>query len=116
MLLDRYDLEDERACNLAYLNVLKSLQSNPSSAPFWRAVSSFEAPEYRNIISKPMDLGTICKRVTSKFYGTNSESFREDVRLVWSNCREFNGEHDEITYVATDLLTLSENLFLENSL
>jgi hypothetical protein len=116
VLLDRFDSEEEREINLAYFNVLKSLQSDSSSYIFWRPVSSYEAPDYKDVISRPMDLETICKKVVARGYGVSSDSFCRDIMQVWSNCLLYNGEHDPISRIARDLRARSEDFFTENSL
>ena len=62
-----------------------------------------KCPDYFEIIKHPMDLGTIQKKFPGKgkqalrpsdpnTYSTPSE-FRDDMRLVWSNCRTYNPPH-----------------------
>ncbi|CAJ0607955.1 unnamed protein product [Cylicocyclus nassatus] len=45
--------------------------------------------DYYDIVSKPMDLGTIKKKLESKQYA-NAEEFAEDIRLVCNNCFKYN--------------------------
>lgn len=44
---------------------------------------------YYRFIRRPMDLGTIAKKLRRKGYATPAE-VEADVALVWSNCRKFN--------------------------
>ncbi len=48
--------------------------------------------DYFDIISKPMDLSTIKKKLTHNVYA-NANSFVEDMNLIWNNCYKYNGEH-----------------------
>jgi hypothetical protein len=49
--------------------------------------------DYNDIITHPMDLGTIKKKLAHNFY-SNVKQFAGDVRLVWDNCYKYNGyEH-----------------------
>ncbi len=86
------------------LSILRFLHSDPRSAIFWSPVSQ-DIEGYHDIITQPMDLGTITKRVTSGHYYADDgqsttaglaqaahEAFRTDVSLVWSNCKKFNGK------------------------
>ena len=59
-----------------------------------------KCPDYLDIIKRPMDLGTVQKKFPGKGKPTEKspgrqeykspEEFRDDVRLVWSNCRTYN--------------------------
>ena len=62
-----------------------------------------KCPDYFDIIKHPMDLGTIQRKFPGKgkqtlrpsdpnTYSTPHE-FRDDMRLVWSNCRTYNPPH-----------------------
>ena len=45
--------------------------------------------DYPTIISKPMDLGTIKKKLKDRQYSSPSE-LNADVTLVWTNCMTYN--------------------------
>lgn len=58
-----------------------------------------KCPDYFDIIKNPMDLGTIQKRLPKGRLGekksdpkeyNNPYQFRDDMRLVWANCRNYN--------------------------
>lgn len=51
----------------------------------------FGIMDYHDIISRPMDLGTIKKRLHYNFYPSHRD-FAEDMRLVWGNCYKYNGQ------------------------
>eukprot|EP00977_Amphora_coffeiformis_P027824 scaffold34646_cov173-Amphora_coffeaeformis.AAC.30 len=65
-------------------------------------------PEYLNIVKKPMDLGTISKKLLDGSYKeTGEESLEtiaikalEDVDLVWKNCYLFNVEGSSVYRMA----------------
>jgi len=78
--------------------ILKALKKTTSSWPFNAPVDpvKLNIPDYFNIIKKPMDLGTIEKKLahnpaknTHREYKSPIE-FRDDVRQVWENCRIYN--------------------------
>lgn len=50
----------------------------------------FGIMDYSDIVSHPMDLGTIKKKLTYNFYST-VQQFAADVKLVWDNCYKYNG-------------------------
>ena len=55
--------------------------------------------DYFDIISKPMDLSTIKKKLAHNVY-RNGNSFVDDMNLIWNNCYKYNGEHHEISKTA----------------
>lgn len=61
------------------------------STAFLNKVSKREAPNYYQIIKKPMDLNTILKKLKS-FQYKSKQQFVEDVMLIWKNCLTYNTE------------------------
>ncbi|KAH3683423.1 hypothetical protein WICPIJ_005606, partial [Wickerhamomyces pijperi] len=59
------------------------------STAFLNKVSKRDAPNYYQIIKRPMDLNTILKKLKTFQYKSKSE-FVEDVMLIWKNCLQFN--------------------------
>jgi len=51
--------------------------------------------DYPIIIQKPMDLNQIKRNIKRKKY-TRIEEFRDDVQLIWDNCKNYNQEESEI--------------------
>lgn len=60
------------------------------------------APGYFNIIKRPMDLGTIKKKLNANEY-KSIEQWAEDVNLVWSNAKLYNNEGTLINLIAQEL-------------
>ena len=52
-------------------------------------------PTYHAIIKKPMDLGTIEKKLKEGQY-ENAKEFEADIRLMFANCYKFNPEADAV--------------------
>ena len=48
------------------------------------------APGYSRIITNPMDLSTMTRRVKQGKY-SNLEDFERDLKLIFDNCARFNG-------------------------
>ena len=78
--------------------ILKALKKTTHSWPFHAPVDpvKLNIPDYFNIIKKPMDLGTVEKKLQhnpgkniSRDY-TDPLEFRDDVRQVWLNCKTYN--------------------------
>lgn len=61
------------------------------STAFLNKVSKREAPNYLQVIKKPMDLNTILKKLKSFQYNSKAE-FVDDVMLIWKNCLFFNSD------------------------
>eukprot|EP01117_Protostelium_nocturnum_P011674 TRINITY_DN4249_c0_g1_i2.p1 TRINITY_DN4249_c0_g1~~TRINITY_DN4249_c0_g1_i2.p1 ORF type:complete len:232 (+),score=96.99 TRINITY_DN4249_c0_g1_i2:148-843(+) len=59
------------------------------SYPFLTRVRKSDAPDYYDIISNPMDLATMTKKLNKCEYSSKAE-FQEDLRLIFSNCRTYN--------------------------
>lgn len=55
---------------------------------------TLQIPDYFNIIKKPMDLGTIKKKLTGYEY-TKCKDFVDDVELVFNNTIQYNGESSD---------------------
>jgi len=69
-----------------------------------------EIPDYFSVITRPMDLGTVSKKLTNAEY-PSAEAFAEDVRLVWSNAITYNGPESEVHQMAQELSDLFEASF-----
>ena len=56
--------------------------------------------DYHHVIRRPMDLGTIKKKLLAETapYSSSAEVLK-DVQQVWGNCRQYNDEDDPIMYV-----------------
>ena len=69
---------NQKACS----NLLKAMLRNPNCGPFLEPVDwkALELPMYPKLIKKPMDLGTIEKKLQSNKYAA-VEDFANDVRL-----------------------------------
>mmetsp|Transcript_23648 Transcript_23648/g.44164 ORF Transcript_23648/g.44164 Transcript_23648/m.44164 type:complete len:224 (-) Transcript_23648:99-770(-) len=91
------------------LEILKGVQNKPDAHPFLEPVDwkRFDLPDYPLIIRRPMDLGTIEKRIFDGFYATADE-FASDVRLVWSNAQKYNRPQSDIYKMSESLSRIFE--------
>lgn len=86
-----------KACN----EILKELFSKKHSGyawPFYKPVDAelLGLHDYHDIIKKPMDLGTVKKKMDDREYKSAPE-FAADVRLIFSNCYQYNPpDHDVV--------------------
>ena len=72
------------------LPVLYQIQRNPNCWPFLEPVTRDIAPDYFDVIDKPMDISVIRRKSTRKEYSTKQE-FVDDFNLIVENCTKYNG-------------------------
>ncbi|CAG8459717.1 Bromodomain-containing protein [Gigaspora rosea] len=96
--------EHQKFCS----SVLKSLKNHPSAVPFLEPVdpTKYGITDYFDIIKKPMDLGTVEKKLNNYEYSTVL-AFVQDVRQIFANCIMYNGTTHSFSTFARDL----DNLF-----
>ncbi|KAH9824294.1 hypothetical protein DFH28DRAFT_1103158 [Melampsora americana] len=80
-------IPDHKLCQ----SILKKLVSNPLGAPFRKPVDPIRqnAPDYFNIISRPMDFKTMSDKLEMGQY-PDRQAFRDDFNLVIQNCKTYN--------------------------
>lgn len=74
--------------------LLGELYKQEDSWPFLAPVSRKAAPDYYEIIKKPMDLGTMRHKLDSFKY-TSDEEFIADGMIVFQNCQQYNQENTD---------------------
>ncbi|KAI3369086.1 hypothetical protein L3Q82_026053 [Scortum barcoo] len=97
---------------LQYLErvVIKALWRHHFSWPFRQPVDAvaLHLPDYYTIITNPMDLSTIKKRLQNKFYCRALDCI-QDFNTMFTNCYVYNRPGDDIVFMAQSL----EKLFLQ---
>ncbi|NXK31916.1 BRDT protein, partial [Piprites chloris] len=97
---------------LQYLQrvVMKAVWRHNYSWPFHQPVDAAELnlPDYYSIIKKPMDLGTIKKRLEHNYYTKAAECI-EDFKTMFLNCYMYNKPGDDIVFMAEEL----EKVFMQ---
>ncbi|CAH7673331.1 expressed protein [Phakopsora pachyrhizi] len=80
-------IPDHKMCQ----NLLKKITNHALAAPFRKPVDPIRdnAPNYFNIISRPMDFKTMSDKLEMGQY-TDREAFRSDFDLVLENCKTYN--------------------------
>lgn len=85
-------------------SILRTLMKHRYGWPFLAPVDpvKLNIPDYFDIIQNPMDFGTIEKRISEGYYETPLK-FRDDVRLVFSNCRTYNKPGQDVRFMGDSL-------------
>ena len=96
----------------AMATIIDWLMKRPDSADFrepldWRGLG---LNDYMKVIAKPMDLGTVKQNLNLKRYRT-IHSCADDIRLIWSNCKKYNGEGSVYYSLADSLSKIFEEYF-----
>ena len=99
-----------------YKAILQRLMTDKNAFPFLEKVDpiALDIPDYLDIISHPMDFGTIFKRLepedengvpleTTYYTDANPDKFANDVRLVFANAFTYN-KPDELVYIQAEKL------------
>ncbi|XP_057336025.1 bromodomain-containing protein 2-like [Microplitis mediator] len=84
--------------------VLEPLWNHSYAKPFKKPVNTNELrlPDYYKVITNPMDLGTIKKRLANKYYRSADECI-EDFNLMFKNCYFYNNPDQDIVLMAQTL-------------
>ncbi|CAO3598914.1 unnamed protein product [Absidia cylindrospora] len=84
--------------------VVRNLKKHRDAAPFLRPVDykNMNVPDYPAIVSRPMDLNTVDRKLGNNEYPT-VDDFVTDVRLVFSNCYKFNGPEATISMLCQNV-------------
>lgn len=89
--------------NAALQELLSDVMKHETAWPFLRPVHLKEVPDYYDIITEPMDFGTIKYKLNMGEYSTDSQLMR-DVVLVFDNCNTYNSNADEVYKLGVQLL------------
>ena len=84
--------------------VLPAMFNHKDAWPFKTPVDSIKLniPDYHNIVKNPMDLGTIKKRLTNRYYW-NAEECKKDFKLMFHNCYMYNKPDYDIVLMCKEL-------------
>ncbi|MCO5587898.1 hypothetical protein L7F22_041850 [Adiantum nelumboides] len=107
----RLSMEEKPCANVMgkCIKILKSLKRKDSNGVFLEPVDveKYNIPDYHSIIEKPMDFGTIDKKLHNEEYQSPMQ-FAKDVRLTFTNAITYNPEKHWVNSLASFLLHLFE--------
>merc|ERR1719342_1899571 len=100
--------EAMKACN----EIIKEMFSKKHSAyawPFYKPVDTeqLDLHDYKQVIKKPMDLGTVRTKMESREYRIPTE-FAIDMRLIFTNCYKYNPPEHDVVAMARKLQDVFE--------
>ena len=55
-----------------------------------------EIPDYFDVVTRPMDFGTIRAKLTANQYREGMQEFIDDIYLTFDNCLRYNGEDSSV--------------------
>jgi Bromodomain len=102
------EIGEDRFTDVA-LAVLSKMAKHDHYSVFAEAVTVDEAPDYYDIVKKPMDFGKMSQKIENKKYGFGSAAtaaLYEDFKLVFNNCNLYNDEEGDVLEEATRLFSL----------
>ncbi|RPD67164.1 hypothetical protein L226DRAFT_529551 [Lentinus tigrinus ALCF2SS1-7] len=101
----------ERAGDKRFQNMIGMLHSQISQHRygniFHNPIKKSEAPDYHDIVKRPMDLKTIKSRVKDGLI-SNSLEFQRDIYLMFANAMMYNRPGSEIYNMAEEMMSFSE--------
>ncbi|KAF5304910.1 hypothetical protein FQR65_LT00794 [Abscondita terminalis] len=89
--------------NAPLQEVLADVLKQDYAWPFIRPVTKHEVPDYYDIITNPMDFGTIKYKLNMGKYKCDAD-LMEDAVLVFENCKTYNSTEDEVYQCGEKLL------------
>ena len=87
---------------------MDSKQAKPFLDPVpWETTPALQ--NYPNVVTQPMDLGTVNQRIENNQYKTENE-FVSDVRLIWVACYRYNGPAHDFSRKAQSLSKMFDRM------
>jgi transcription initiation factor TFIID subunit 1 len=90
------------------------LKKTEGSEPFWMPVNGKIVKDYYTIVTRPMDLQTVRKKIREKAYRSREE-FLLDIRQMHENSRMYNGPNNPLTAIALKMVTNAERRLQEKA-
>ncbi|XP_066053159.1 bromodomain-containing protein 8 isoform X5 [Chamaea fasciata] len=84
------------------LSIWRMIASHRFSSPFLKPVSEKQAPGYKDVVKRPMDLSSIKKRL-SKGHIQSLMQFQCDLMLMFQNAVMYNSSDHRVFHVAVEM-------------
>ncbi|KAI4292147.1 hypothetical protein PAPHI01_1421 [Pancytospora philotis] len=91
------------------LGELEKAKHRKCTWPFLQPVTDADAPGYSEAITRPMDLGTMRKKLDARAYVGVSD-FNDDLELIVDNCYKFNAPGSEVYVCCEEFERLARGL------
>lgn len=103
--LSKLSGEDAEKAN----DLVEYLYNKKEVGPFYKPVAykKLGLDDYPSIIKKPMDLGTVRRKLKKGLYSSKEELYGE-INLIWENCRTYNAKGSEIVELADKMQSHTE--------
>ncbi|KAL4509276.1 hypothetical protein ABPG72_018207 [Tetrahymena utriculariae] len=88
----------ERSFNLQCANVIENMKRHKQSWPFLDPVNKDDVPDYYDVITDPIDIKAIEKKLQNNQY-VDKDQFIKDVKRIFTNAKIYN-QPDTIYYKA----------------
>lgn len=94
--------------------LLTELMKMPITLPFRQPVDPVKdnAPNYLEVVTHPMDFGTMKKKLSSDDY-LSAQDFIDDIKLICDNAKLFNGETSIYAMICDDIITEVQKNYCE---
>ena len=94
-----------------FLEFLDNYKNGPDNTlPFKVVPTNDIAPDYDQIIKNPVALDTIRDKILNAQY-QNMKSFKDDVDLMWENCRTYNKPNEPLYELANRLQSVFNEVY-----
>ena len=93
--------------------LLKKLWKHNQAWIFHNPVDAdkLEIPDYYEVVTEPMDFGTIKNKLNSNQYKGGMQEFIEDINLTFNNCIKYNGEDSSVGKMCLQVRDEFRNLY-----
>ena len=94
--------------------IIEKLERQPESIDFLNPVDyvGLNLMDYPEVITQPMDLGTVMVKLDEGLYLDISE-FMKDLKLIWENCKTYNAADSLIVSRAKKLERIAQKWYMQ---
>ncbi|XP_036916721.1 bromodomain-containing protein 8-like [Sturnira hondurensis] len=95
-------VQDHLLFKKTLLPVWKMIASHRFSSPFLKPVSERQAPGYKDVVKRPMDLTTLKRNLSKGRIGTMAQ-FQRDLMLMFQNAVMYNDSDHHVYHMAVEM-------------